>query len=516
MIDRRRFLAGWAASAAALPRGAPALDSPAVLRLEYEAASLPPVPPPLAAESPARIVVEFSSAGGRPECWLGARVRLDGERALLPLSVWTADGPSCWRAREGLWLPAFRGDFLLEGGRQSLSVSGREAFAARPGTAAGGPGPEAPALPWLAYRAALAADWTQGPLADDPVELWSIRAAATSGWKALDPASCKASGDLDGWLPALGAGAPVAAGSLASREEAAARFELEIERHLFAPFAFRNHRGGLHGMPPNAAHATESDLDAYRNRRASRSDGLVLVAIDCFASSGAVEKLLPPPCVAAPNPILRVLALRGLNDSAADEAWLLAECSVEGARAWYAISHLRPSLSGAEYGREVLGYPTKSGAVTAQVGANRFSAAVSRKGQPLWEAWGSYGGFSTGTSLSQMTVAALRPCPGPTRGSTWGEVVQQRWYYQGLRRPVVRGSLQAAFPAAARDGGGELWNEIGPVQAFGAMVMDGAGMQRLPGKAVARLNAVGRYYQDRCDGNLPWEPPPAGGADTSD
>lgn len=515
-MDRRRFLGGWAASVAALRHGAPAQNSPSVLRLEYEAASPPPVPPPLALEAPARIVVEFSPIGDLPECWLGAKVRLAGKRALLPLSVWTADGPTCWRAREGLWLPAFRGDVTGDGSRMSLSVGGRGAFAARLGTATGEVGPETSALPWLGYRSALAADWTQGPLADDPVELWTVRTAATSVWKSLDPSSCEASGDLDGWLSALGAGEPVAASSLASRQDAAVRFEQEVRRDSFAPFAFRNHRGGLHGMPRDAAYAAASDLDAYRNRRSSRSNGLVLVAVDCFASSGAVEAMLPPPCGAPSNPILRVLAARGLNDPSADEAWLLAECSVDGSRAWYAISHLRPSLSGTEYGREVFGYPTKSGAVEARVGGNRFSASVSRKGQQLCEVSGSYGGFSTGTSLSEMTVAALRPCPGPRRGATWGEVVLQRWYYQGLRRPLVRGSLQAAFPAAAGDSGGEAWNEIGPVQPFGAVVMDGAGMQRLPGKAVARFNDVGQYYRDRCDGTLPWDPRTVAGADPSD
>ena len=511
-MDRRHFLAGWAAAAGVAPWPAPAADLPSVLRLEYDAASPPPVPPPLTLASPARIVVELSPTSAGPVCWLGARVSLDGAPALLPLAAWAPDGPAYWRAREGLWLPAFRGEVQRDGGRLSLSVGGREVFSACRGSAIGEGAPD-PA-PWLAYRAALAADWTKGPLGDDPVELWNVRAAA--GWASLDPASCQPSGDLDGRLSALGAGQPVRASSRASGDAETLGFEREVGRDQFAPFALRNHTGGLHGVPLHSAYATARDLDGYRARPANRTNGMLLVAVDCFAGGGAVEGLLPPPCVPSPQPVLRVFAVRGLDDSTADEAWLLAECAVEGKRAWYAIAHLRPSLDGAEYGREVFGYPTKGGAVTARAGGNRFSAAVAHERRPLCEVWGSYGGFSTGTSLSEMTVAALRPCPGSRRGTTWGEVVLQRWRYQGLRRPVVRGSLQAAFPAAGGDRSGAVWNRIGPVQAFGAMVMDGAGMQRLPGQAVARFNDIGRYYRGRCDGTLPWEQRPPSDPGASD
>ena len=511
VIGRRQFLEVSAAAPAVLRTLAAGEEAPPGLNLEYEISGPPPTPPGLLLDAPARAVIEFSGAGVAAHCSLGVRVTLEGEPCVLPLAVWTGDRHAYWRFREAFRLPAFRGDVSWSGNRWSLAIAGRHSFSARPGPAVSEAPGAGPSPPWLAYRYALAADWTQGPLGEGPAQLWSVRSEARAPLGALSAGACETEGDMDGWLTKLGASGPVAARAGGVRTAPRERFEREVDRVSFEPFAFRIYTGGSFGVPLDTAFATTEALDAYGARREIRLSGLIIVSVDCFANPTVIEALLPPPCVPSQNPALRVLGLRGLEDPRLDEAWLLAECSLASERVWYAVSHVRDSLRGTAYGREVLGYPTKGGYVQALLGGNRFAASVSRRGKSAYQAHGSYGGFSTGTTLTEMTVANLRLRPASGSGPRAGEIVTQRWYYQGLRKPVFRASLDASFPAADRSDGRDPWNRMGPVQAYAAMVMDGAGMQRLPGKVAAVIKDAGPYYRDRCDGRLPWESPPSEG-----
>ncbi len=511
VIGRRRFLKVSAAAPAAFRSVVAAEEAPSGLTLEYEIAAPPPIPPALRLDAPARAFIEFSKSGASAHCSLGVRVTLEGEPCVLPLAVWTGNRHAYWRFREALRLPAFRGDVTSNGIQWSLAIAGRQTFLARPGPAASGTSGGEPIPPWLAYKFALAADWANGPLGEGPVELWSVRSESSAAVATLSAEACETEGDVDGWLTKLGASRPVAAWSGGTRAAPKEQFERDVDRVALEPFAFRNYQGGPFGVPSDTAFATPKALEAYRRRSEIRLSGLVIVCVDCFANPAVIEELLPPPCIPSQNPALRVLALRGLADPSLDEAWLLAECTLEGDRVWYAISHVRRSLGGIEYGREVLGYPTKGGIVQALLGGNRFSASVSRRGKTAYQARGSYGGFSTGTTLAEMTVATMRLRPASGGGSRAGEIVTQPWFYQGLRKPVNRAGLDVSFSVADRS---DAWNGMGPVHAYAAMVMDGAGMQRLPGKPVAAVKDAGPYYRDRCDGRLPWESPPSEGPQT--
>ena len=505
VFGRRQFLQAGAAGAVALRATTADEGEPPGLALEYGLSSPPPIPPGIELDPAARAVVEISGSQTTAHCALGVRVRLNDEACLLPLAIWTGNRHTYWRFREGLRLPAFRGHVRFADGVWSLEVDGRRTFEARAGAPADASSDSV--LPWLTYKFALAADWTRGPLGEGPTQLWSVRPRDSADAPTRSVKTVEASGDLDGWLTRLGAVGPVGATTGGTRASFREQFERDVDPEALKPFAFRNLPGGRHGVPNDTTFANAEALEAYRGRREVRLAGLVIVAIDCFASHSRVESLLPPPCIALANPTVRVLAARGLEDPGLDEAWLFADCSLDGQRAWYAVSHIRPSLAGTEFGRDVLGHPTKDGAVQAMAGGNRFSASVSRDGRSLYQCHGNFGGFSTGTTMANMTVAGMRLRHGPAGGAPHGEIVTQRWHYQGLRLPVQRANLDAWFPAEGR---GEVWGAIGPVQAYGAMVMDSAGMQRRPAAPVARFGEPGPYYRARCDWRLPWNPVDAG------
>ena len=511
VIGRRGFLALCSATSGLGIKGRAITGTPEGLHLEYEVSVPPPLPPPLALDRPARAVIELSGAGASAICVLSLRVVLADERFLLPLGVWTGAGHSFWRAREGFGLPAFRGTVAREGDAWEVSTANRVLYAARKVPSQGESASRRMTEPWLVVRFPLAADWTRGPLDEGPVQLQSLRFEPAPQARPLEAAEVSAHGDLDRWFPRLRLAGPVAAASVGDRGSPAKRFERDLDRVAAEPFAFRAYKGGSFGLPEDTSFASDREIDAFRNRKEVRLSGLVIVSVDCVASADLIERVLPPPCEPSTSPMLRVTAIRGLEDPRLDEAWLLAECSLEGARAWYAISHLRSSVDGSAYGREVFGYPTQEGSVGVQLGGNRFAVHVGRKGRGLFQAWGSYGGFSTGTTLDRMTVAALRLGPGSDTDSRAGQVIVQPWYFQGLRRPVVSGSLDAMFPAGKSGSGRDTWNTVGPVHAYWAKAMDGAGMQRRPGRVVAEVADVGPYYRDRCGGRLPWEAAASGG-----
>ena len=514
MLGRRRFMVMCGGTPWILRRHATAQSdrSGRELQLDYVLADPPPLPPALEYESPARLVIAFRGSGAKAQCVAALRVVLDDEPGLLPLALWTADSHAYWRAREAWRLPAFRGEVSLEGDRSALAVAGRQLFSVTPGPRMGEAPETRPGLSWITYRSTLTPDWTQGPYGKDRPEVWRLRFQTAIQAMDLDPVRCTTGGDLDGWLSRLGAIGPVAAISCGSAPEPEEEFVREIEAAELEPFAFRGHRAGTLGLVPrNGLLVSAKTLEAYRRREEVYQTGLVIVAIDSFAGQAEAQALLPPPCDSLPTPSVRVLAIRGLNNPRLDEAWLLVECVLAGERVWYAASHLRADLEGSAFGREVFGYPTISGSVSAVVGGNRFAATVSRGGRSLYQGAGTYGGFSTGTSLGGMKVATLRLRPRSSERPPRGELVVQPWYYQGLLKPAHSASLSVLFPSA--DGKPSLWSGIGSVRPYKATVFDGAAMQRLPGSIVSEVADVGPFYRQRCEGRLPWESRPANGRD---
>ena len=512
MLGRRRFMVmcggfPW------IPRrqaGAQSDRPRPGFQLDYVLANPPPLLPSLEYDAPARMVVAFRGAGAQSQCVAAIRVVLDDEPGLLPLALWTADSHAYWQAREAWRLPAFRGEVSLDGDRWVLNAAGRHLFSVTPGPRTGELPATQPGQSWITYRSTLAPDWTLGPYGKDRPEVWRLRFQPAIQSTAHDPARCATEGGLDGWLSRFGAIGPVAATSVGSAPGPAEEFVRAVDAAELEPFAFRGYRAGTLGLVPSDGFpASAETLQAYRRRKEVYQTGLVIVAIDSFAGLAEAQALLPPPCDSLPNASVRVLAIRGLNDPRLDEAWLLVECVLAGERVWYAVSHLRADLEGSAFGREVFGYPTMAGSVSAVVGGNRFAATVTHGGSSLYQGAGIYGGFSTGTSLGGMAVATLRLRPGSSERPPRGELVVQRWYYQGLLKPAHPASLSALFPSS--EGKTGLWSGVGSVRPYKATVFDGAAMQRLPGAVVSEVADVGPYYRQRCEGRLPWESRPSSG-----
>lgn len=516
VIGRRRFLAVSAALPFAARSIASAEASAQGLRLTYKVASPPKLPPPLELGPEARLEVEFRGSGSAARCSLGLQVLLDGKPHLLPLAIWTEDPQAYWRMREALHLPALRGVVRRADDAWTLAVSGQDEFSARAMPPDAGPDSSVEDRPWLSYRHPLSAGWADGPLGDQPVELWRLPAPSSAAATQLSPA--ETSGKLGGWLARLGASGPISSHLVPGLSERGQEFVRQVAASEFEPFALRNYSRGSLGLPQiDTQFFGAADLEAYRGQSRVRLAGLLIVSVDCVANPHAVERLVPAPCIADPNALVRVMTIRGLNDPSLDEAWLLARCGIDGQRAWYAISHLKSSLAGSEFGREVWGYPTQDGAAHALLGANRFTSSVLRGNQSLYRADGSYGGFSTGTSLNDMAVVTLRPKIAAGSEPQRGELLLQPWYYQGLRKPLNRQSLYAAFSAPQDKDTSNPWNRMGPVDAYWADIYDDADLQRLPAARVGEVADIAPYYRDRCDGRLPWEAPPAGAQErTSD
>lgn len=509
VIGRRRFLAASAAlpfAARSISRGEASAQG---LRLTYKVESPPKLPPPLDLGPQARLELEFQGSGSAARCSLGLQVLLDGKPHLLPLAIWTGDPQAYWRMREALHVPALRGVVRKSENAWALAFSGREEFSAQIMPPAAAADSFARDRPWLSFRHQLSPSWADGPLGDEPVELWRLPAASPD--TATQVALAETAGKLGGWLARLGASGPISSHLVPDLSDIQQEFVRQIAASDFEPFALRNYPTGALGLPEiDTQFFGGSALEAYRSQSRVRLAGLLIVSVDCVANPHVVERLVPAPCIADPSALVRVMTIRGLNDPSLDEAWLLARCGIDGQRAWYAISHLKGSLAGSEFGREVWGYPSQDGAASALLGANRFTASVMRGSQSLYRADGSYGGFSTGTSLNQMRVVTLRPTIGAEAEARRGELLLQPWYYQGLRKPLNRQSLHAAFTAPPDKDAINPWNRMGPVDAYWADIYDDADLQRLPAAVVAEVADIAAYYRDRCDGQLPWEPPPAG------
>ncbi len=504
VLDRRRFLlAGASLSGIPRSRASTAVNPPG-LRLEYAVSNPPAVPPPLRLESPARLVLEFCRIGEAERCTLSLRVVRASERCLLPLALWTADLAYYRRAREALHLPAYTGSVAWSEDRWSLAVAGREAFAVRVVGTAREPGAAGAPLPWVTYRYTLAADWRTGPLDKSPPELWTLRSATGSSIQRLAADSVATTGDPGGLFSRFGVSDLVSATVLGRLEEPESAFTQAVPAEDLEPFALRNYPNDSLGSPPLDTIFLQPDaLERYRSRQEVRLSGVMLASVDAAVDRAAVAPLLPPPCRARDTAVVRVAGVRGLDDPELDEAWLLAECDLDGRRVWYALSHVRGSIGGSEFGREALGYPTIPGTVAATLGGNRFGVSVSREQTQLYDGGGFYGGFSTGTSLADMHVATLRLRHQPRQLRPTGEIVVQAWSYQGLRKPVSRESLHASFAA----GSSGPWSRVGPARAYWAVVFDSATLQRTPPAVVAEVDDVGPYFRDRCEGRIPWEAP---------
>ncbi len=516
MFNRRQFLG--VAAAAALP--AAAADDLSAVRLCFAADAdklIEAIPVPLQPTEPGRVVIEFRNGATGARCQIAAVVDLHGEKYLLPLAVWISNPFELRTAREFLGLPAFAGDIEIGGGAFGLQIAGTELFRVAVGGEAE-PAPGVDRLSVLTYRYLLQPDWRKGPLdTGAPVELRRLSAGSNADWGTLPKDAATTAGTFDGAFSRLGVSKPIAVAvrrSWLTDTQPAREFVEAVAAPAFEPFAFRAYFADALGLVPPTparirARTGASAVEAYRSRRETVVEGVTIIDVEVAVNREKHAALLPPGCQATLRPSLKLLAVRGLDDPALDEAWLLAYCLFDNRAVWYAVSHLKPSPVGSEFGREVFGYPTKTGQVDSFISPVGFGATLRRHGRTLLHVEGGFEGFSTGTSLAQMEVVALRLRPGFHNSPRAGELVVQSWYYQGLRKRIASNSLRFDFPrpaAGAANAGLNAWHEFGPARVAAVSIIDGGALQRTPARAAARVDDIEPYYRDRCDGKLPWEP----------
>ncbi len=259
---------------------------------------------------------------------------------------------------------------------------------------------------------------------------------------------------------------------------------------------------------------SRAETGRYAARKELRLGPIDMIDIRLSAGAGRHPNILPPPCLGAMRHVLRILAFRveasDLSPVPFSEAWLLAYCVVGRARGWYALSHIVGEGGDVVFGREVFGYPSKSGEIDVVTTPQDFVVEGRRLGRQFCLGQGAVRGMATGVSLSQLDVIGLRPRsllskPGPA------DLITQRWHYQGRFYHVDRPSLTIALPEQPARGltfASDPWFELGPFEASSASVIVDATMQRGPGEVLAQTPDFLPYYAERCDGVIP-------GVDTS-
>ncbi|MCB1022558.1 MAG: acetoacetate decarboxylase family protein [Acidobacteria bacterium] len=283
------------------------------------------------------------------------------------------------------------------------------------------------------------------------------------------------------------------------------RFDRPVDRERFwTPAGWREQT--------TAFRFTDAEIERYHSRKEIRFEPLEIVEIDAMISREAHEALVPPICRTAGRPMIKMLGLRvgggDLSPVPYSEAWLFAFTITANRMAWYAVSHIVGEGGDLTFGRDVFGYPSKSGAPDIVVTPVDFSMSVKRMGREVAFADGPFHGFSTGTSLAQLPMVSLRA----RAGGKGAELVYQMWTFQGRRNRVDPAAFQMAFaadPAPGLEQRPDPWYELGSTQPAMLSVMENAVMQRTPGEVVAELPQFEEFYRERCDGVLPWEARPA-------
>ncbi len=530
MLSRREFIGvGSAATATLVARNAVAADTP-ISAVKLCFASNPKTlekvtPAPLAPSEPGCVVVEFRERLLGRSCYLSIAVDLDGEKHLLPIAVWHSNPYQVRAAREFLGLPAVAGNISHVDESFTLRDSQHELF-----KVSLSPDAEftlgADQEPSLSYRYLLHAEWPKGPLDPSaPVELLRLPDDSSTAWEALPVDAATISGSFDGIFLRLEASTLISVsvrGQPAAAAQPVPEFVASVEPRAFASFAFRTYPADNLRLVPGAGskistRAEAGEIEAYRGRRESSVEGVTIVEVEATINREKHAALLPPGCQPVLRPSLRLLAVRSFEEPSLDEAWLLAYCMLSNRAVWYAVSHLKPSLASSEFAREVFGYPTKKAEVNSFVTPVGFGATVRRHNRTLLHTEGSFEGFSTGTSLSQIEIATLRLRPEFRDTPRSGELLIQPWYYQGLRKRVAPRSLRFEFPSPPEGATNielDAWHEFGPARIATVSVIDSGALQRMPAPVVATVADINPYYRDRCDGTLPWEPIPSRRAET--
>ena len=512
--------------------------------MEYALASLP--------DSTAPTIVTPASFG-----WSGIFVtaRHGETRGLLPVGMWTSDEWGCINAREFLGLNVKHAEVGLEIDGKTIRARVRRheralhrlETALEDSVAGESPQPALERRDIFTYLYRLNPNWAEGPLGAGPVDFASIRGDASAESDAssesnVAPArapaqqACALDQTVFQWDyaspldPAIefpveeilaagfeknSAGSPL----VDLRGRTAPRPRAQVQPKDFGPWGLLNYDRPVTNEEPwrpqgwrdaaTAYRLSDDELTAYREREELRLGSVNIVDIQLVTEREAFLEALPPQF--QPGLRLRMLALRiGENDltpAPFDEVWLFAYGLLENRPLWFALSHIVGPGGELTFGRETFGYPSKRGDVSVVTTPIDFSVLGRRNERDFCYSEGTFQGFSTGTSLSQMDIVCLRS--GSFRDADpAGELIAQQWYFQGQRSFVDRSSLVIDFPAAeAAAAQSDPWFEFNPFRVVSVTVMQHGRMQRMPAEVAAQTQGISRYYLDRCDGVLPGQDP---------
>lgn len=260
----------------------------------------------------------------------------------------------------------------------------------------------------------------------------------------------------------------------------------------------------------SAFRLSDAEVGKWRARKEVIVDPVDIIDLQFTAGRELHAELVPPPCRGGIRPILRLMALRvdssEISPEPFDELWLFASCLVENHWAWYSLAHIAGPGGDVIFGRETFGYPSKMGDVSTVLRPDGFDLAGQRLGRQFVSASGSTSGFSTGTSLDEMTVVSLRAQSFRGGPPTKGWLIEQPWYFHGRKLRAVRETLEIALPEPDAEAGATVrdpWFELNPATPLAAATFEGGGMQRGSGRVVGEVEDAGPYYLERCDGALP-------------
>jgi len=522
------------------------------------------LPPPLTPGEDAEVFAEYVhvctdaiSPGAREASWfvLAAKVRYQGLPGLYPLLGVSSTDLHRVQAREGFGLNLKDGrvEFVREGGRIRAECGRRgktvHAFEAELGKQP----EERPAAVFSSdfhayvYRYRPAADWTAGVAGEGPVELWRVDAEAedvlgegeTALWRlesarlesermeasVLDPViEFPVDEPLSAWYEERSWSE---AGPLPPR--GAARLS-EVPANKFEPFALARYDRPVEDRRPwtpkgwraasSALVLSTGELQRYRERREQALGPLHMLDIEFMTGVETHEAILPPECRPGMRPMLRLVALQAqassLSPAPFSEAWLLAYCWAGSRAGWFALSHIASQDGDVLFGREALGFPSKTGEVELTLGPEDFSLSVRRLGRQVAEAEGRIRGFSPGVSLGELHMVGLRPRGFRVDSASEADLISQPWYFQGNRQLVDPASVSVRFlEPPDRESTTDPWYELQDLRLVTAAAFDHVRMQREPGVVAGEAANFAPYYLERCDGWLPGQPFPEQGLRTT-
>ncbi len=401
------------------------------------------------------------------------------------------------------------------------------------------------------YRYRLNPDWREGPLGEEPVELWLRVLGGKTGLypqeaTAAGPRACNIAETLFEYVdPSVLdpfcefpvreiVGMSYNETGYAREDEIAYRSKAprtptRIERlqfvdsQEFEPWALLNYdrpitRGRAWvpaGWPEKATalKLTSDEVKSYRARPSLDLDLARCLDLRWQIDPAVHARALPPQLQAGSQPLLRIMAMRvGTNDISTEEfneLWLFSRCESEGAEAWYALAHTVAGEGDVVFGRETFGYPSKLGSIDWRTAGSGETLLGKRMGREFVRMQWNGGGRAAATGSAELKVIGLRLHPpyrlmtlnGFAEPGVQAELISQPWLLQWTGQRAVR-SPRLEFPTKpgpGRIGTTDPWFEFAAGQVASARVGIGV-LRRSPAQRLGLVPDYQPYYAERYDG----------------